>query len=70
VGEDRSYGADLAGRFDSPDGRIKALDKKLVHAIIGGKDPDRSPAELSLNLGCGHSSHSSTHHTSALPAHS
>src|ERR1700733_12865439 len=56
VGKDRSYGADLAGRFGSPDGRVKTLDQKLVHAIVGGKDPDRRPAELSLNLGCGHSS--------------
>lgn len=26
------------------------FDKNLVHAIIGGKDPDRGSAELSLNL--------------------
>jgi len=44
VGKDRGYGAGLAGRFGFPDGRVKTLDKKLVHAVIGGKDPDRSPA--------------------------
>jgi hypothetical protein len=27
------------------------LDQYLVHAIIGGKDSDRGPAELSVNLG-------------------
>jgi len=26
------------------------FDKNLVHARIGGKDPDRGSAELSLNL--------------------
>jgi hypothetical protein len=44
VSEDRRNGADPAGRFGSPDGRVKTLDKKLVHAVIGGKDPDRSTA--------------------------
>jgi hypothetical protein len=27
------------------------FDKSLVHAIIGGKDPDCGSAELSVNLG-------------------
>jgi hypothetical protein len=27
------------------------FDKNLVHALIGGKDPDGGPAELSLDLG-------------------
>src|SRR3989442_1688666 len=52
VGEDRRNGADLvfAGRFGSPGGRVKMFDKNLVHALIGGKDLDCSPAELSVNL--------------------
>ena len=41
VSEDRRDGADLAGRFGSPDGRVKMLDKKLVHALVGGKNLDR-----------------------------
>jgi hypothetical protein len=51
VREDRSNGADLAGRFGSPGGRVKMLDKNLVDAIVGGKDLDCGPAELSVNLG-------------------
>ena len=53
VREDRRNGADFvfAGRFGSPGGRVKMLDKNLVHAIIGGKDPDRCSTELSVNLG-------------------
>jgi hypothetical protein len=59
VGEDRCDGADLAGRFGwrlgcqygwrfrFPDDRVKVFDKKLVDAIIGSKDLDRSWAELS-----------------------
>ena len=27
------------------------LDKNLVHALIGAKDSDRGPSELSVNLG-------------------
>jgi len=51
VREDRHNGAGLAGRFSSPGGRVKMLDKHLVHAIIGGKDLDCGSAELSLNHG-------------------
>src|SRR5437870_12646056 len=51
VGEDRRNAADLAGRFGSPDGRVKMFDKHLVHALIGGKDLDCGSAELSVNLG-------------------
>ena len=40
VGEDCSDGADLAGRFSSPGGRVKMFDKDLVHAIVDGKDLD------------------------------
>jgi hypothetical protein len=50
VRKDRRNGADLAGRFGSPGGWVKMFDKNLVHAIIGGKDLDRGPAELSVNL--------------------
>ena len=51
VREDRRNGADLAGRFGSPGGRVKMFDKNLVHALIGGKDLDCGSAELSVNLG-------------------
>ncbi len=50
VREDRRNGAGFAGRFGSPGGRVKMLDKNLVHTIIGGEDPDCGSAELSLNL--------------------
>src|SRR5216684_8743569 len=50
VREDRRNGADLAGRFGSPGGRVEMFDKNLVHAIIGGKDLDCGSAELSVNL--------------------
>jgi hypothetical protein len=50
VRKDRRNGAGLAGRFGSPGGRVKMFDKDLVHAIIGGEDPDCDSAELSLNL--------------------
>src|ERR1700690_559951 len=57
VGEERRNGADvvLAGRFGyrfcCPGGRVKMFDKNLVDALIGGKDLDCGPAELSVNLG-------------------
>jgi hypothetical protein len=51
VREDRGNGASLARRLGSPGGRIKMFDKKLVHAIIGRKDPDRGSAEWSVNPG-------------------
>ena len=50
VREDRRNSADVAGRFSSPDGRIKAFDQKLVNAIIGGKDLDRGSAKLRVGL--------------------
>jgi hypothetical protein len=50
VREDRRNGADLAGRFGSPGGRVKVLDKNLVHAIIGGKNLDRGSIEFSLHV--------------------
>jgi hypothetical protein len=51
VREDRHNGAGLAGRFGFPGGRLKMFDKNLVHAIVGGKDPDCGSAELSVNPG-------------------
>ena len=51
VREDGRNGADLAGRFGSPGGRVKMLNKNLVHAIIGGKDLDCGSAEFGVNLG-------------------
>jgi hypothetical protein len=50
MSEDRRNGAGPARRFGSPNGRIKTLDKTLVHAIIGGKDADRGSTELRVNL--------------------
>jgi hypothetical protein len=74
VGEDRSNVSCLAGRFGwrfcSPRGRVKMLDKNLVHAIVGGKDLDCGAAELSVNLGLtrGHGSYSLTYSTSGPSA--
>jgi len=51
VREDRWNGADIAGRFGSPCGRVKMFDKNLVNAIMGGKDLDCGSTELSLNPG-------------------
>ena len=50
VREDGRNGADVAGRFGSPGCGVQMLDKNLVHAIVGGKDPDRRSAELRVNL--------------------
>jgi len=70
VREDRRNRADFAfaGRFRSPGGRVKMFDKNLVHAIIGGKDPDCGSAELSVNPGLtgGHGSYSRTYITRAI----
>jgi hypothetical protein len=51
VREDRRNGAGVAGRFGFPGARVEMLDKKLVHALIGGKDLDCGSAELRVNLG-------------------
>jgi hypothetical protein len=59
VGEDRRDAADVAMWIDwrfcwwfcSPGGRVKVFDKNLVHAIVGGKDPDCGAAELGVSLG-------------------
>jgi hypothetical protein len=50
VREARRNGADVAGRFGSPGGRVEMFDKNLVHAIIGGKDLQCGLTELSVNL--------------------
>lgn len=50
VRENGRNSTDLAGRFGSPGGRVKTFNKNLVHAIIGGKDPDCGLAELNVNL--------------------
>jgi hypothetical protein len=49
VRENRRDGADLAGRFGSPGGRVKMFDKHLVHALIGSKYLDSGSAQLSVN---------------------
>src|SRR5207244_12810762 len=41
VRKNRRDGAPFAGRFGSPDARVKMFDKNLVDAIISGKDSDR-----------------------------
>jgi hypothetical protein len=51
MGEDRGDGTSRAGRFGSPCRGFKIFDQNLVHAIIGGKNPDCRLAELRLNLG-------------------
>jgi hypothetical protein len=58
VREDRRNGTGLAGRFGSPGSRVKVFDLDLVHAIVGGKNPDCGSPELSVNLvlTCGHGS--------------
>lgn len=50
VGEYRSDSADIARRFCFPCGRVKMLDKNLVHALVGAKDTDCGPADLSGNF--------------------
>ena len=50
VRKDGGNAAGFAGRFGSPGVRVKMFDKKLVHAIVGGKDLDRGLGELSVNL--------------------
>src|SRR5437867_11532461 len=50
VREDRRNGADLAGRFGPPGGRVKMFDKNLVDAIVGGKDLDCGSAQLRVKL--------------------
>ena len=58
VREDGRNGADLAGRFGIPGSRIEMSDKHLVQALIGGKNLECGPAELTVNLGLtrGHAS--------------
>jgi hypothetical protein len=60
VREDGRNGADSTVRLGSPGGWIKMLDKHLVHAIVGGEDPDsgsaqsiRSHMRINFRLGVG-----------------
>lgn len=46
--KDRRDGSDIAGRFSSPGSRIEMFDQNLVHPIVGPKDPDCGPAELTV----------------------
>jgi hypothetical protein len=48
--EVRHDGADVAGRLGSSRGRVKMLDQNLVHALVGGKDPDCGLADLLVHL--------------------
>src|ERR1700693_2511337 len=50
VREDRRNAAPLAGRFGSPGGRVKMLDKHLVHALVGRKDLDWGSAQWSAQF--------------------
>lgn len=50
VGEDRGDGAGLAGRFGAPGARVEMFDEHLIHALVGGKDLCRGPAELGVIL--------------------
>ena len=56
VREDGHNRADIPRRFGPPGGRVKIFDKNLVHAIVGGKDPDCASAKLTVDLllTCGH----------------
>ena len=70
VGEDGRNGASVGWWFRFPDIGVKMFDEKLVHAIVGGEDLDRGPAELSVNLvlARGHGSYSLTYSTSGPTA--
>jgi len=48
VSEDCGDGADFAGRFGDPCGRVEMFDQELVHAFINGEDPNGGLAELSV----------------------
>src|SRR5882762_7734726 len=50
VRKDSGDGADFAGRFGAPCGSVNIFNQQLVHAFIGGKDPDCDMAELNVNL--------------------
>lgn len=50
VGEDGRDGADLAGGFSVPGGRIEVLDEHLVHAVVGGKEAYRTAGDLRWRL--------------------
>jgi hypothetical protein len=50
VRKNRGNRAHLPRRFGSPRCSIKMFDNHLIHALIGGKDPQRSSPQLSLIL--------------------
>ncbi len=50
VREDRRDGAGVAGRFRSPNRRVKMFDKNLVDSIVGDKDLDGGWAKLRIDL--------------------
>jgi hypothetical protein len=50
VREDRRNGANLALRFGSPCRGVKMFDDYLIHALIGGKRPNRGWAMLRVNF--------------------
>ena len=57
VREDRRNRASLARRPSLPRRRVEMLEKKLVHALVSGKDPDCGSTELgaALQRTCAHS---------------
>lgn len=50
VGKNRRDGADFAGGFGVPYGRIKMFDQNLVHALVGSEGTDCGSAEWRGNL--------------------
>ena len=54
VRKNRRDGADVAGRLGCPRGRVEVLNKKLVHAIAGGKYLRRGSVEWRVHLGLTH----------------
>ena len=65
VREDGRDGADVSGRFGFPCRWVKLFDKNLVHAIIGGKGPDRGPGEWNM-LTFGQGPYSSTYNSPVM----
>jgi hypothetical protein len=54
VREDGRNGADIAGWFGSPGGRVKTFEKNLVYAVVSGEDIRCGSAELSGSLESAH----------------
>jgi hypothetical protein len=51
VRDDGRNGADLAGWFGSPCGRVQMFDQNLVYAIIRAKNLNCGSGELSMTRG-------------------